>query len=262
MNNFNSKIISWYTVHKRDLPWRKTKNPYKIWLSEIILQQTRIDQGTSYYLKFEAHYPTINDLANASEDEVLKDWQGLGYYSRARNLHGTAKHIVNELGGEFPNTYQEILKLKGVGDYTASAIASFCFGESEAVVDGNVYRVLSRYFGIETPIDSGKGKKEFKQLANQLICTENPSTFNQGIMEFGALQCKPKSPDCSQCPFQSSCVAYAKDKVGLLPIKEKKLKQRNRFFDYFLFLDNQQTILQQRTQKDIWQQLYEFPMIE
>jgi len=260
--DFKTQIIDWYTVHKRDLPWRKTKDPYQIWLSEIIFQQTRIEQGLAYFLKFIDHYPTIFDLAKASEDEVLKDWQGLGYYSRARNLHFTAKHIVSEFDGVFPKRFEDILKLKGVGEYTASAIASFCFDQPHAVVDGNVYRVLARVFGIGTPIDSTVGKKEFKLLANELLSKEDPATYNQSIMEFGALQCKPVSPDCAICPLNESCVALASNKIKELPFKEKKTKQRKRFFEYFIISDEDEVVVNHRTGKDIWQHLYDFPLIE
>ena len=231
---FSNKLISWYLQNKRDLPWRKTKNPYFVWLSEIMLQQTRVAQGMSYYLKFTETFPTVFDLAKADESTVLKMWQGLGYYSRARNLHATAKHIAFELDGKFPSTYKEIVKLKGIGDYTASAIASICFTEPTAVVDGNVYRVLSRYFGIETPINSSAGNKEFKELAQTLIDTLKPGTYNQAIMDFGAIQCKPKNPICLFCPFSESCVALQKNKIDTLPVKDKKTKVRDRYFNYLV----------------------------
>ena len=245
------------------MPWRNTTNPYYIWLSEIILQQTRVAQGTSYYLKFIEHFPTIYDLSNADEQLVLKLWQGLGYYSRARNLHFTAQHIVNDLDGIFPSTYNELLKLKGVGDYTASAIASICFNEPTAVVDGNVYRVLSRYYGITTPINSSAGIKEFKALAQQLIDPNNSATHNQAIMEFGARMCKPQNPDCETCPFNGSCVALELKKIKELPVKDKKIKIKKRYFNYIVVLtDDGKTILNQRTEKGIWRNLYEFPLIE
>ena len=261
--NFSDKLILWYLANKRDLPWRNTKNPYFIWLSEIILQQTRVAQGLPYYLKFTEEFPTVFDLANASEEKVLKLWQGLGYYSRARNLHFTAKYIANELNGEFPKTFNEIIKLKGIGDYTASAIASIAFKESKAVVDGNVYRVLSRYFGIDTAINSTQGIKEFKELAQTLIDVEKPDTYNQAIMDFGATQCKPKKPICMFCPFNDSCVAHQKGLTDTLPIKEKKIKVKKRYFNYLVFKSkNNKTLLQQRIGKGIWQGLYEFPLIE
>ncbi|WP_299063110.1 A/G-specific adenine glycosylase [uncultured Polaribacter sp.] len=260
---FSNTLIYWYLQNNRELPWRKTKNPYFIWLSEIMLQQTRVAQGLSYYLKFTSSFPTVFDLANADESNVLKMWQGLGYYSRARNLHYSAKIIANELNGEFPTTYKEIIKLKGIGDYTASAIASICFNEPTAVVDGNVYRVLSRYYGINTPINSTKGIKEFKILAQSLIDTEQPGTFNQAIMDFGALHCKPQNPLCDSCPLADSCVAFEKKLTKELPIKEKKIKIKKRFFNFIVVktADNN-TIIEERKGKGIWQGLYQFPLIE
>lgn len=260
---FSNTLIQWYLQNKRDLPWRKTKNPYFIWLSEIMLQQTRVAQGLDYYLKFTSTFPTVFELAKADESTVLKMWQGLGYYSRARNLHYSAKQIVNGFKGEFPSSYKEIIKLKGVGDYTASAIASFAFNEPTAVVDGNVYRVLSRYFGIKTPINSTKGIKEFKKLAEELIDTSQPANYNQAIMEFGAIQCKPKKPLCLFCPLSESCVALQKNLVETLPIKEKKLKVKKRYFNYIVIKTNDdKTILSERKGKGIWQGLYQFPLIE
>ncbi len=260
---FSQKLINWYNQNKRDLPWRKTKNPYFVWLSEIMLQQTRVAQGLSYYLKFTETFPTVFDLAKADEETVLKLWQGLGYYSRARNLHFTSKYIANDLDGKFPNTYEEIKKLKGIGDYTASAIASICFNEPTAVVDGNVYRVLARYYGIDTPINSSKGIKEFKQLAQEILDKEHSGTFNQAIMDFGAIQCKPKKPLCLFCPFSESCVALQKGKVEVLPVKEKKIKVRKRYFNYLVVkTKSDKTILNLRQGKGIWQGLYEFPVVE
>ncbi len=261
--NFSKNLIKWYTINKRNLPWRETVNPYFIWLSEIILQQTQIKQGLPYYLSFINEFPTIFDLANAEETKVLNLWQGLGYYSRARNLHFTAKFIATELKGVFPDNYQELLALKGVGDYTASAIASICYNEPTPVVDGNVYRFLSRYFGIKTPINSSKAKKEFKNLAQELIDVNNPADFNQAIMEFGAKQCKPKNPDCNSCPFKSSCVALQKDLIKELPVKLKKAKIAKRYFNYLVILsDDGKTIIEQRKYKGIWQKLYQFPLVE
>ncbi|MFB0925151.1 MAG: A/G-specific adenine glycosylase, partial [Vicingaceae bacterium] len=231
---FSEKLIVWYNEHKRDLPWRKTTDPYQIWLSEIILQQTRVNQGLDYFNKFIKKHPDIHSLAQSSEKDVLNLWQGLGYYSRARNLHFTAKYISNELNGEFPTEYKDILNLKGVGEYTAAAIASFAYKEAYPVVDGNVYRVLSRMFGIENPIDSTEGKKVFKQLATELIDTKNPDTYNQAIMEFGALQCTPKKPNCEDCPYLLECFAYKNGLITELPKKEKKIKQRNRYFNYLV----------------------------
>src|SRR5690606_35061662 len=222
-----------------------TTNPYNIWLSEIILQQTQIVQGLPYYEEFLKAFPTIFHLANAPESQVLKLWQGLGYYSRARNLHATAKYIVAECNGVFPNNYKELHQLKGVGDYTASAIASICFREPAAVVDGNVYRVLSRVFGVETPINSTKGIKDFKSLAQELIDADDPGTYNQAVMEFGAVHCKPRNPDCNICIFNSSCYALANNKVDKLPVKTSKTKIRNRYFNYLVFLSSdEKTILQ------------------
>ena len=260
--DFSKVLINWYLKNNRELPWRKTKNPYHIWLSEIMLQQTRVAQGLPYYLKFTEAFPTVFDLANADESYVLKLWQGLGYYSRARNLHFTAKYIAEELNGVFPNTYKGLLKLKGVGDYTASAIASICYNEPTAVVDGNVYRVLSRYYGIDTPINSTKGIKDFKELAQQIIDKENIGTYNQAIMDFGAIQCKPKSPNCGECPLSDSCIALAKNRVDELPVKEKKLKIKKRYFNYLVVDNNGETILNKRKGKGIWEGLYEFPLIE
>jgi A/G-specific adenine glycosylase len=260
--NFSKQLVVWYLHNKRDLPWRTTQNPYYIWLSEIILQQTRVDQGMSYYLTFVKHFPTVANLAAASEEKVLKLWQGLGYYSRARNLHFSAKYIVNELNGKFPISYNQLIKLKGVGDYTASAIASICFNEPTAVVDGNVYRVLARYFGIKTPINSSKGVKEFKQLAQHLLNAKNSGTHNQAIMEFGATICKPQNPKCESCPFNISCEALSNNQVKLLPVKEKKLKVRKRYFNYLVVkTQDNKTVLVKR-KKGVWLNLYEFLLIE
>jgi len=260
---FNEILTHWYSINKRDLPWRKTQNPYFIWLSEIILQQTQVAQGLPYYLKFTLHFPTIYDLAKAPEDLVLKHWQGLGYYSRARNLHATSKYIVKTLNGVFPNTYDNLIKLKGVGDYTASAIASICFNEATAVVDGNVYRTLSRYFGIETPINTSKGVKAFKALAQSLIDFKNPAQFNQAIMEFGALQCKPQNPNCTICPLNSKCIALQTNTVSILPIKHKKTIISKKYFNFIVYLStNGKTLLEKRQGKGIWLNLYQFPLIE
>ena len=260
---FSNKLIYWYLENKRSLPWRKTKNPYFIWLSEIMLQQTRVAQGLSYYEAFTKEYPTVFDLARAKESEVLKLWQGLGYYSRARNLHATAKIVANEFDGLFPNSYIELKKLKGIGDYTASAIASICYNKPDAVVDGNVYRVLARYFGIDTPINSSAGIKQFKELAQELIDISQPGTFNQAIMDFGALHCKPQNPLCDRCPFSSSCVALEKQQQKELPVKLKKAKITKRYFNYLVCVTSDQRIaVQQREGKGIWKGLYEFPLIE
>jgi A/G-specific adenine glycosylase len=261
--NFSKILTAWYLENKRDLPWRNTTNPYHIWLSEIMLQQTRVAQGLPYFLTFISTFPTVFDLAKASEEQVLKLWQGLGYYSRARNLHNTAKFIASELDGVFPNNYNDLLKLKGIGEYTAAAIASFSYNEVVAVVDGNVFRVLSRYFNIDTDISSADAKKEFTALAQELIPKQNPALFNQAIMEFGALQCIPKNPNCTNCVFNNSCGALMHKKVSVLPIKIKKVKIKSRFLNYLYILDNNnKTIINQRTQKGIWHNLYEFPLLE
>ena len=260
---FSKALIQWYLQNKRDLPWRNTTNPYPIWLSEIMLQQTRVAQGMPYFLSFTTAFPTVFDLAEASEEQVLKLWQGLGYYSRARNLHKTAQYVATELSGVFPETYIDLLKLKGVGEYTAAAIASFSYNEAVPVVDGNVFRVLSRYFDVETDIAQASAKKEFADLAFEVMPKDNPAIFNQAIMEFGALQCVPKSPDCSICIFNESCAALQKNKVDQLPVKSKKLKVRNRYFNYLVLEDETgNTIVQKRTDKGIWHNLYEFPLIE
>ena len=261
--NFSKVLLQWYLQNKRDLPWRNTTNPYPIWLSEIILQQTRVAQGMPYFLKFTTTFPTIFDLANADEETVLKLWQGLGYYSRARNLHKTAQIIAFELNGEFPNTYADLLKLKGIGTYTAAAIASFSYNEAVPVVDGNVFRVLSRYFDIETDISSSGAKSEFTSLANNLLPKDKANLFNQAIMEFGALQCVPKNPDCNNCIFNDGCLALQKKKVSSLPVKLKKLKVTKRYINYLVYSDDEnKTIIQKRTDRGIWHNLYEFPLIE
>src|SRR6218665_195156 len=260
---FSKSLVQWYLQNKRDFPWRNTTNPYAIWLSEIMLQQTRVAQGLPYFLKFTEAFPTVFDLAQANEEQVLKLWQGLGYYSRARNLHNTAKYVAFELNGKFPESYTELLKLKGIGEYTAAAIASFSYNEKVPVVDGNVFRVLSRYFDVETDIASSGAKKEFAQLAAALIPENEANIFNQAIMEFGALQCVPKNPDCAICVFNDSCLALQKKKVARLPVKSKKIKVTNRYFNYLVFWDeNENTIIKKRSEKGIWQNLYEFPLLE
>lgn len=260
---FYNILIKWYLQNKRDLPWRKTADPYPIWLSEIMLQQTRVAQGTPYFLSFTTAFPTVFDLAKANEEQVLKLWQGLGYYSRARNLHKTAQIVAFEMNGIFPDNYSELLKLKGIGEYTAAAIASFSYNECVPVVDGNVFRVLSRYFDIETDIAQASAKKVFAALAFELMPKNNPALFNQAIMEFGALQCVPKNPNCTACVFNNSCAALQKKKVDQLPVKSKKIKVRNRYFNYIVAVDDlDNTIIQKRTSKGIWHNLYEFPLIE
>lgn len=259
--DFAGTLLHWYEENKRPLPFRATTDPYKIWLSEIILQQTRVEQGMPYYHSFTNTYPNIVDLANAHEDAVMRLWQGLGYYSRARNLHQTAKIIATEYKGQFPSTYAEIAGLKGIGPYTAGAIASIAFGEKAAAVDGNVYRFLSRYFGITTPTPSEKARKEFTAIVLDLMGNHHSGTFNQALIEFGALQCKP-SPNCGTCPFSQTCYAFKKDRVATLPVKNKMAARRTRYFNYLIIKNNKQLLLQQRTAKDIWQQLYEFPLVE
>ncbi|RZJ35731.1 MAG: A/G-specific adenine glycosylase [Flavobacterium sp.] len=260
---FPKILIQWYLANKRELPFRETKDPYFVWLSEIMLQQTRVAQGLPYYLAFTEAFPTVSDLGNATENDVLKLWQGLGYYSRARNLHFTAKYVSEELNGSFPNSYAELLKLKGIGQYTAAAIASFCFDEPVPVVDGNVFRVIARYFGVDTDISSSGAKAEFTAIAAAQMPAHNAAVFNQAIMEFGALQCTPKSPHCESCPLNQTCFAFRNHKVGMLPVKNKKTKVRERFFNYLVFSDElDQTILRQRKGKGIWENLYEFPLVE
>lgn len=260
---FSETLLKWYQIHKRDLPWRNTQDPYKIWLSEIILQQTQVVQGLSYYNQFVKTYPTIKHLAKAKEDDILKMWQGLGYYSRARNLHATAKNIVTNYKGNFPNTYKNIIALKGVGSYTAAAISSFAFNLPHAVVDGNVYRVLSRVFGIETDIASTQGKHQFQELATTLLDTKQPAQYNQAIMEFGSQHCKPVKPNCEACVFNEKCFAYANNKVEKLPVKLKKTTIKKRYFNYFFLIDKKGNVItQQRTKKDIWQGLFELFLIE
>jgi len=258
--NFAATLLQWFKNNGRSLPWRETKDAYAIWLSEVILQQTRIVQGMSYWERFMAQWPTVNDLAAATENEVLKAWQGLGYYSRARNLHTAARQVM-ELGG-FPQTFKELKTLKGVGDYTAAAIASIAFGEPVAVVDGNVYRVLSRYYGIETPIDSTEGKKEFQALAQSLLPINEPADYNEAIMDFGATQCTPNSPHCSACPLCETCVAFREQRINELPVKSKKVKQRERHFTYLYIEYEGKIAIHQRGAGDIWQGLWEFPQEE
>jgi A/G-specific adenine glycosylase len=262
MQSFSKKITEWYNPTSRNLPWKKTKDAYKIWLSEIILQQTRVEQGTPYYLAFIKKYPTVKKLANAPLDDVLKLWEGLGYYSRARNLHFAANQIMQFHNGKFPESHTEILQLKGIGNYTAAAISSFAYNLPHAVLDGNVYRVLSRIFGIETPIDSTIGKSIFQKLADDLLDKKNPSTFNQAIMDFGAILCKPQNPMCENCPFSSECKALQLNKINLLPIKSKKLIKTERHFHYFVMYDDEYIYIKQRSENDIWKGLFEFPVEE
>jgi A/G-specific adenine glycosylase len=261
---FSEKITDWYRKNARSLPWRETKDPYKIWLSEVILQQTRVEQGLPYYNVFLKEFPSVNHLSRASETKVLKLWQGLGYYSRARNLHFTAKTIVSEYGPKgFPSSYNELIQLKGIGNYTASAISSFAFGEVRAVVDGNVYRVLSRVFGIKEPIDTTKGKNVFLELAGELISKKNPGEYNQAVMEFGALVCVPKKPGCGTCIFNGACSAIKNKTTDKLPVKSKKTLKRKRLLYYFdVIVGNKRLIKKRDEPKDIWFGLYDFPLFE
>lgn len=262
MHPVSKILINWYNQNKRDLPWRNTNDPYRIWISEIILQQTRVNQGMDYYLKFIERFPEVSDIANASQDELLRYWQGLGYYSRARNIYKAAHQIVSEFDGVFPDQHSDVLKLSGVGAYTAAAICSFAYNQPYAVVDGNVYRVLSRVFGIDTAIDSGVGVKIFAQIAQEILFVDNPGIHNQAIMEFGALQCVPSSPDCVSCPLQNECRAYSTNRVSELPVKKQKTKVKERYFNYLFVRNNDKTFINQRLLADIWQNLYEFPLIE
>lgn len=260
---FTRKLLEWNAKdNRREMPWKGEKDPYKIWLSEIILQQTRVEQGWSYYLKFIEHFPSVVDLAKAPEEKVFKLWEGLGYYSRCRNLIASARIIHNEHNNIFPRTYEDVLALKGVGGYTAAAIVSFAYNQPYAVVDGNVLRVLARYFGIRTAIDSTEGKKLFASLAQELLPQQQAGIYNQALMDFGATVCKPQSPTCASCPVSKKCIAYEKNQVDLLPVKEKKLKRTQRWFYYVVLRYKDETFITQRTKKDIWQSLYEFPMIE
>ena len=259
---FSDKIVEWYMENRRPLPWRETTDPYFIWLSEVILQQTRVNQGLPYYRQFIQSYPTIGHLAEASEQEVLRLWQGLGYYTRARNLHKCAKTIVTLHGGQFPKTSRELEALPGIGYYTAAAIASFAFGEVAAVLDGNVYRILSRIFGIEVPINCPEGKKVFSALAAELISKENPAIHNQAVMEFGATFCSASNPKCEVCPFKKSCVAFNRGMVEVLPVKIPARKSRKRYFFYLVIEKEDSLLMKKRDQKDIWQGLFDFVLIE
>ena len=266
MLNFSKKLVGWYLENKRVLPWRNTDNPYFIWLSEILLQQTRVEQGLEYYNNFIYRFPEIKSLAEAKEEEILNLWQGLGYYSRARNLHFAAKQIINNYNGRFPDKYEDILKLKGVGPYSAAAIASITFNLPYPVKDGNVLRVISRIFGIKTPVDSTLGKKEINAVLVNLIDHKNPGTFNQAIMELGALICKPQSPLCNDCVFINECYAYNNNSINILPVKSKIVKQRNRYFYYIIISysnkNDSYLYINKRIHKDIWRNLYDFPLIE
>lgn len=262
MHPFSFHIIQWYHKNKRDLPWRDTQDPYIIWLSEIILQQTRVDQGMPYFYKFVEKFPSVKDFALATEDEILTLWQGLGYYSRARNMHQAAQMVLRDFDGKFPVDYHDLLRLKGIGEYTAAAIASFAGGQPKAVVDGNVFRVLSRYFNVDTPINTGRGKKEFQFLADEVLDSSQPGIFNQAIMEFGALQCKPRNPLCDTCVLRTECLAYAAGTVDQLPIKQKARPARKRYFHYFLVQDTDRILMHKRGEGDIWTNMYQLPLIE
>lgn len=260
--HFIEEVITWYRINKRDLPWRNTQDPYIIWLSEIILQQTRVEQGLPYFQRFLERYPTVADFAAANEDEILNLWQGLGYYSRGRNMHKTSKIVMEEHGGYFPNRYEDLLKLKGVGEYTAAAISSFSVGEAKAVVDGNVFRLLSRFFGLRKVINSPQGKRAFTELANDVINKHDPGTSNQAMMEFGAMVCKPRNPDCIVCPLNQQCFALRNDMIAILPVKKKAQRPRPRYFNYVVVLSGESILLSKRGAKDIWENLYEFPLFE
>ena len=260
--NFIAEVIAWYNINKRDLPWRHTKDPYIIWLSEVILQQTRVDQGLPYFNRFAEKYPHVSNFAAATEDEILTMWQGLGYYSRGRNMHRTAQMVMEEHAGYFPKKYDQLIKLKGIGEYTAAAISSFSADEAKAVVDGNVFRVLARYFGIEEPINSPGAKRLFTTIANEVIDQQNPALSNQALMEFGSLLCRPKNPLCEICPVQLNCEAFKNNLVNVLPKKTKKLPSKNRYFNYFVVFKNDELLMKKRGPKDIWQNLYELPLLE
>ena len=262
MNIIQDTLINWYALNQRDLPWRHNPTPYQVWLSEVILQQTRVNQGMDYYLRFVDRWPTVADLAQASEEEVLKMWQGLGYYSRARNLRLCAKQVVESYNGQFPADYEQLKLLKGVGDYTAAAIASIAFNKPHAVVDGNVYRVLSRLFDIDTPININEGQKLFSELANKLLNRKHPGLHNQALMEFGALQCTPKNPNCLHCPLQPQCLAFEHFTVAQRPLKLQKTKVATRYFNYLVIRTGDSIYLRKRSDNDIWKSLYDFPCIE
>ena len=263
MNEIRDILAQWFETHKRELPWRSNPTPYYVWLSEIILQQTRVNQGLDYFNRFVERWPSLKELSEASEEEVLKMWQGLGYYSRARNLHTCARQITENHNGIFPSDFETLRKLQGIGNYTAAAIASIAFNQPHAVVDGNVYRVLSRLYDIDTPINIENGVKLFAQLAEEMLDHQHPGRHNQALMEFGALQCQPKNPDCAQCPLQSHCLAFAHHTTDQRPVKEKKLKIKTRHFHYLVFkTPNNGIYLRKRKNNDIWKNLYDFPCIE
>jgi A/G-specific adenine glycosylase len=260
--DFNNELIQWYQRNKRELPWRNTTDAYTIWLSEIILQQTRVEQGLPYFYRFVEKYPDVTRFAAAAEDDILKLWQGLGYYARGRNMLKTARMVQDHYNGCFPQSYEQLLKLKGIGEYTAAAIASFSANEARAVVDGNVYRVLARYFGIDEPINSPKGKKLFQLTADDLLNKQNPGLHNQAMMEFGAILCKPKNPACGTCPVRTGCYAFLHNAINSLPVKLNKIKVRERYFNYFLVADEHSVLINRRNESDIWANMYDLPLIE
>lgn len=262
MEYFKEALYQWYHCHKRDLPWRSTRDPYLIWVSEIILQQTRVDQGLPYYERFIRQFPDVHVLSQASDDHLMKQWEGLGYYSRARHLHATAKIISERYQGKFPSDYATVRSLKGIGDYTAAAIVSIAFGAPCAVVDGNVYRVLSRFLGIKDPIDTPGGKKRFQQVAEELLDRNNPGMHNQALMEFGALCCTPRNPGCQTCPLVSGCYAFQHKLKETLPVKSKRIQRKIRYFYFLVAEDKEQVIIEKRTGSDIWKHLYQFPLLE
>jgi A/G-specific adenine glycosylase len=260
--DFSTELISWYNDNKRDLPWRNTTDAYIIWLSEIILQQTRVEQGMPYFYRFSEKYPTVTAFAAAHEDEILRLWQGLGYYSRGRNMLKTAQLVQEKYNGVFPTRYDELIRLKGVGEYTAAAISSFAANEVRAVVDGNVYRVLARYFGIDEPINSPKGKKMFQKIADEVLDKARPAMHNQAMMEFGAMLCKPKNPACGICPVRIGCIAFKTNATTYLPVKINKVNVRERFFNYMLISDGKKILMNKRDESDIWANMYDLPLIE
>jgi A/G-specific adenine glycosylase len=260
---FTTHLIAWHaTENQRSLPWKSEKDPYKIWLSEVILQQTRALQGLPYYLAFTEAYPTVHDMAAANDDEVFRLWQGLGYYNRCKNMLATARYISKELGGVFPKTYEELLQLKGIGPYTAAAISSFAFGLPQAVVDGNVYRVLARYFGIDDPFDTTAGKIVFSTLAQELLDKKSSAAYNQAIMDFGAVVCTPRNPTCDECPLQKKCIAFHHKLIDILPVRSKKKTVRTRYFNYLLLKWQEKVWIQKRTSNDIWENLHQPYLVE
>ncbi|WP_374948124.1 A/G-specific adenine glycosylase [Mucilaginibacter sp.] len=260
--NLSAELVNWYNANKRDLPWRHTTDAYTIWLSEIILQQTRVEQGMPYFYRFVERYPTVTNFAAAHEDDILRLWQGLGYYSRGRNMLKTAQQVQEQYNGIFPTQFTDLLKLKGIGEYTAAAISSFSANKARAVVDGNVYRVLARFFGVDEPINSPKGKKLFQQLADEVLDTQRPALHNQAMMEFGAMLCKPRNPACGICPVRTGCVAFINNATAFLPVKLNKVKIRTRFFNYLLIIDGDKVLMNKRDETDIWANMYDLPLVE